>query len=290
MLAILVLAACTLVLVPSTAYAWGPITHIVHGTAILSKPDLLVEGVRATLMAESSCYLYGCIGADIIQAKGLARSVATHCHSWPVAWKLVDAARSERERAFAWGYMTHLAADVLSHNHFVPSSLLRSFRSPALGHAYWEARVDALQARGARDRVRAVLRRDFTDCDELVERVVQRTLFSFKTNKRIFDSLMGLSKLDQWHGVLGGLAERSRYRLTRDAVHGYNERCVSSARDLLAHQRESATQEQDATGREALKRSTRIRRKLRTLDRNGKLTPALHKQVREVFGEPWADG
>ena len=47
----------------------------------------------------------------------------------------------------------------------------------------------------------------------LVERVVERTLFSFKTNKRIFNSVMALQKLEQWQIMMRRLGDRSRYPL-----------------------------------------------------------------------------
>ncbi|RMF25214.1 MAG: hypothetical protein D6760_01490, partial [Deltaproteobacteria bacterium] len=202
-------------MLPEAAWAWGPITHIVHGSTILANLTSLPPALQALLEVHADRYLYGCIGADIIQAKSYTRDLAQHCHRWPVAWKLVSSARTDPQRAFAWGYMTHLGADIVSHNHFVPSQLLRSFDSRAAGHAYWEARADALQRRRYWNRVREVLEGDYRDCDRLVERVVENTLFSFKTNKRIFDSLMALSKLKRWQTFIGTLNRRSRYTLTR---------------------------------------------------------------------------
>ena len=100
-----------LILYPADAMAWGPVSHIVHGSTILGDLSALPTAVRTALAAHPEHYLYGCVGADIIQAKAYTRSVATHCHRWPVAWTLVDAAKSRPQRAFAWGYMTHLGAE-----------------------------------------------------------------------------------------------------------------------------------------------------------------------------------
>ena len=36
---------------------------------------------------------------------------------------------------FAYGYLSHLAADVYSHNHFVPVQLVTSFEARTLRHA-----------------------------------------------------------------------------------------------------------------------------------------------------------
>ena len=110
-------------------------------------------------------YLYGCIAADIIQAKKYTRSLYTHCHCWPVGWQIVEAARTEREEAFAYGYLSHLAGDVFSHNHFVPVQLIVSFEARALRHVYWEARFDAAQRRDRWRLIRSVLDHRYADCD-----------------------------------------------------------------------------------------------------------------------------
>lgn len=273
MVIVALVGALAVILWPESAYAWGPITHIVHGSSILANLTSLPGSLQTLLAAYPDNYLYGCIGADIIQAKAYTRDVATHCHSWPIAWRIVASADDDSERAFAWGYMTHLAADIVSHNHFVPSNLLRSFDKRTLGHAYWEARADALQDDQYWHRARRVLRQDFADCDRLVEEVVDYTLFSFKTNKKIFDSLMSLSKLEQWKSLVARVNNRSRFEMQRTTVDEYNQICIASASDLLTHGTDSYTQYQDATGREVLARTSRLRKRLRALKRSG-LLPA----------------
>lgn len=279
-----VLAALIVLVLPGDALAWGPITHIVHGSAVLTSLDTLPSAVATLLAAQPNSYLYGCVGADIIQAKAYTRDVANHCHRWPTAWRLVDSAETDREQAFAWGYMTHLAADIVSHNHFVPSSLLRSFAAPALGHAYWEARVDALQSPASRARIRRVLGERFEDCDALVGRVIADTLLPLRANKRIFDSLMALSKLERWQGFLKKVSDRSRYSLTVATVQRYNEACIDVALDLLRHHRESYSQDYDPTGAEVLERAIALRRRLRALKRSRRLDAALEREIEDDIG------
>jgi hypothetical protein len=174
--------------------------------------------LRDLLGTHRLAYLYGCVAADIFHAKKYTRSLYTHCHCWPVGWQIVDAAKGEREEAFAYGYLSHLAADVYSHNQFVPVQLVTSFEARTLRHIYWEARFDAAQDRDRWRLVKNVLGHRYRDLDRLVERVVERTLFSFKTNKRIFDSVMALQQLEQWQVMVRGLGDRSRYPLPQGEV------------------------------------------------------------------------
>jgi hypothetical protein len=272
-------ASLLVFLLPADAWAWGPITHIVHGSTVLEGLRQLSPALGSLLAANADRYLYGCVGADIIQAKAYTRSLATHCHRWPVAWRIVGSARSDGELAFAWGYMTHLAADILSHNHFVPLHLVLSFDGRTSGHAYWEARVDGLQDPEYADRLRRVLTECYEDCDALVNRVVEHTLFSFRTNKRIFDSLMGLTKLDRWQRLVRTVNDRSRFRLTRATVEAYNRACVTSATDLLVNRKQSYTQAQDPTGADTLARAFVLRRRLRRLQREDRLPAGLTREL-----------
>ena len=159
-----------LIVNPDHALAWGPITHLVHGWEIFRNLSTLPAALQELLTAHRLAYLYGCIGADITQARRYARDLYSHCHHWGVGFKVLAAARTDEERAFAYGYLSHLAADVYSHNHFVPLQLIASFPARTLGHVYWEVRFDTLQDRRRWHLTKDVLARPYPDCDALVER------------------------------------------------------------------------------------------------------------------------
>jgi hypothetical protein len=268
--------AVVLVAVPGEALAWGPITHLVHGAQLGQNLTILPAALQELLQAHRLAYLYGCVGADITQARRYARNIYSHCHHWGVGFKLLAAVRSDEEQAFAYGYLSHLAADVYSHNHYVPIQLITSFSARTLGHVYWEARFDALQDRRRWDLMERVLSRTYPDCDSLVEREVERTLFSFRTNKRIFDSVMSLHQYDRWYQMMMRVSDRSRYGLPKSLLREYNDRCVAAMADVLTHGQEAACVAFDPTGREALARAVRLRRQLRALGRQGNVDDRLH--------------
>jgi hypothetical protein len=271
-----------LIVWPGNAHAWGPVTHLVHGSQVLDSLSILAPSLQQILGEHRLAYLYGCVAADIVVGKKYTRSLYTHCHCWPVGWQIVEAAQSEREEAFAYGYVSHLAGDVYSHNHYVPVQLVVSYQARTLRHIYWEARFDAAQERDRWRLLRQVFDQRYVDCDRLVERVVERTLFSFRTNKRIFKSVMGLHRLDQWRRMVRRLSDRSRYALPSGEIDRFNGLCVTAIRDLLAHGRRSACQHADPTGREALARAETLRRKLRALRRRGQMTEAIAAELRAL--------
>lgn len=274
--------ALLLIVWPGDAHAWGPVTHLVHGSQILDSLSILAPSLQQILGEHRLAYLYGCVAADIVVGKKYTRSLYTHCHCWPVGWQIVEAAESEREEAFAYGYVSHLAGDVYSHNHYVPVQLVVSYQARTLRHIYWEARFDAAQERDRWRLLRQVFDQRYVDCDRLVEKVVERTLFSFRTNKRIFNSVMGLHQMDQWRRMVRRLSDRSRYALPSSEIDRFNGLCVTSIRDLLAHGRRSACQHADPTGRDALARAEILRRKLRALRRRGQMTEAIAAELRAL--------
>jgi len=267
---------------PHDALAWGPVTHLVHGSQVLNSLSILTPALQEILREHRFAYLYGCVAADIVQAKKYTRSLYTHCHCWPVGWQIAETARGDREQAFAYGYLSHLAGDVYSHNQFVPVQLVVSYQARTLRHVYWEARFDAAQARDRFRLMRAVFEHRYPDCDRLVERVVERTLFSFRTNKRIFNSVMAVQRLAQWQGMIRHLSQRSRYPLPPSEIDRFNDLCIGAIHDLLARGRRSACQHADPTGREALTQAAALRRKLRALSRRGQMTEAIAAELRAL--------
>src|SRR5439155_1406885 len=68
--------------------------------------------------------------------------VGRHCHAWHVGQEIFDLAPSDPLRAFGLGYLSHLAADTIAHNFFVPRQLVLTSSTVALGHSYWESRFE----------------------------------------------------------------------------------------------------------------------------------------------------
>jgi hypothetical protein len=279
------LLAALLLLLPADAWAWGPITHLTHGSEVLGNLTILGAALQRLLRQHRLEYLYGCVGADITQAKKYTRAQQAHCHSWKVGWLLLERAADDKQRAFAYGYLTHLAGDVFSHNHYIPTQLIVSFRARALRHIYWEARFDSQQLTNAREVIRDLRRNRFDECDALVEAVVARTLFSFRTDKRIFDGFIAVHDLDQWHQIMTRLVRRSRFGLPMEIVEQYNQACHAAVCDVLLNGKGAACQSADPTGLEALRLAKHVRRNLKLLERRGKVCDKLQKQIDEIDAE-----
>ena len=258
----LAVAAIAVALLPSAAYAWTPGTHVFLGEAVLRALDMLPTAVAALLRVYPYDFLYGSIAADTRIAKKYAPA-GRHCHSWTVGFEIFERARNERLRAFALGYLAHLAADTVAHNYFVPRYLVITSRTSALGHSYWESRFETHLGEGYSRRAREIILRDHSHSDEHLDRILSPTIFSTQTNRRIFRGMVYVADTDSWQRIFHLAAENSRWDLTDPEVSKYLERSYDYIVDLLSRTERSEPFALDPSGDKALRLAKRVRREAR---------------------------
>ena len=246
-------------------FGWGPGTHVrlarrlsehFAGRAARSEASEL-------LLAHPGCFLYGNIAADIVNFKGYG-GVKNHCHHWSIHERLEEHARDERDRAFILGYLCHLAADLVAHNHMVPYHLVRGLPPRLLAHAYWEALADGGVAEEDWEAL-AALKRDRTlhRHDRLVWAAVPRRAFGRRPNKWIFHQFTLVSLRPSWRELIrGALRRRARHPIDQ----GFLRHCVeASYRNMLQvfdTDRFPLLKAGDPTGRAALRHARVLRREI----------------------------
>ncbi|MBI4367108.1 MAG: zinc dependent phospholipase C family protein [Deltaproteobacteria bacterium] len=248
--------------VPSIAHAWGPGMHLEIALTLLTKAAIAAPAVRALMKAFPSDFLYGAVSPDIFLRKKLAGLY--HCHNWRMGALLLSEAATDRQRAAAYGYLAHLAADVIAHNYFIPYKIVRSYRARLLSHAYWELRYDLTVPAWAWEAVPRIVSGNYREFDELLERVMKKTLFSFRTSKRIYYSLLVVQRLRRLQQGLKLYAKASRWDLVDDRVQSYRRLVFRTVEDFLQKLDAAACCRGDPTGiareTEALDMRRRIRR------------------------------
>lgn len=259
--AVVVLAAgLLLALLPTEAWAWTPGTHILIGEAVLrSAATLLPASMAALLTAYPYDFLYGSIAADTSFAKRYAR-VGQHCHNWNVAYDILDKARDDALRAFSYGYLSHLSADVVAHNHYVPHQLAISSSSSGAGHSYWESRFETSTGEQWARRAREVILLDHARSDEHLDRILSPTIFSTRTNRRIFRGMVTVTDLGSWQRMMAVMAERSRWPLRDATVAAHLDRSFDYVVDFLVRGEVSAPRKFDPSGEDALREAKRLRK------------------------------
>lgn len=270
----LVILCCgLLLLLPDQALAWGGGTHLTIGLEVLNRLKQLPPNLAALLAQASDDFLYGCMAADIIVGKKYTHYLL-NCHRWRIGSRLLQAATSDSQRACAWGYLCHLAADVVAHNYFVPYKTIRSFSTIALRHTYWELRYEAFVEPSTWLRAHTVCKNGRSLDDGLLRRVMAPTLFSFSNSKRIFNSILLLSRLERWQRLLRTLSHRSEHLLTAEDHQEFLTITLDTVMDLLQHGDESFCWLTDPTGETALEAARELRRHLRFLYKAGHITKA----------------
>ncbi len=256
--------------VPTEAFAWGAGIHLQIGTAVINNLQVINPAIAALIGEFPHDFLYGCIAADITLGKKFTHYLQ-HCHRWRIGMKVLEYAWNPPQKACAYGYLSHLAADTVAHNYFVPFKVMRSFSALTLKHAYWEMRFETFVERDIWETGKQVARENYKANDALLRNVLSDTIFSFGTNKRIFNSILLVSRLEKWQQVLKSLSESSSYVLEEEDRSEYLGLAEEAVFDFLNRVEHSRFYLADPTGERALATAEAVRKNLRLLYRSGKL-------------------
>ncbi len=267
------LTAAILLLVPAAAAAWGPAAHLDFASIILEGAVAVAPAILRLLARHRDDFLYGALFADAVVAKNLARP-GEHSHSWAVARALLEDAHGEGDarEAFALGYVAHLGADVVAHNHVVPQLLLQNFRAVGAGHVYWEARVDqrVLELRPELAGVwRDLSRRRLGAHDRFLEARLVPTLLPNRLSTGVFRGSLGVQRNTAWRGALSRIEGRSKLRIDQEEMLRWRTLAIEASRKALNNPWSARLDHLDPTGARALELAALARRGLRRRLRQG---------------------
>lgn len=248
----------TAMLCPDRLHAWTPGTHIYLGETVLANLGALPAAVADLLRAFPFDFLYGNIAADSSIAKKYA-PVGRHCHAWHVGQEIHDLAPSDALRAFGLGYLSHLAADVVAHNFFVPRQLVLTSSTTGLGHSYWESRFETpLGDRFART-AKEVILLDHTPADAHLDQIIAPTIFSVKTNRRLFRGMVHLTEHKGWQRAFQVAETTSRWELPAVDVEQHLALSFDYVMATLAEP-DAEPRRLDPSGDQPLRMAKRMRR------------------------------
>jgi hypothetical protein len=277
------LGLVALALFPDPAYAWTPGTHIFLGESVLANLAQLPTGVTDLLRAFPYDYLYGNIAADTSIAKKYA-PVGRHCHSWNVAREIHEQADTGPLRAFGLGYLSHLAADTIAHNFYVPRQLVVTSRTIALGHSYWESRFETHLGDQYAKTAMEIVRRDHASSDAHLDRILAPTIFSVRTSRRLFRGMVGVTETQSWQRAFQILKDKSRWDLGDDVVERHMGISFQFVMEVLAEM-ETMAKRLDPSGESSLQLAKRMRVDVMRSRLPGD-HPTLSRFAREHFGLP----
>lgn len=177
-------------LLPTSVYAWGPLTHVYLGTEVFFLGTLLPAGLYSVIRRFRQDFIYGNLMADFVIGKKylpLERSP----HSWDVALRLMGASNTDSEKAFSLGYLSHLAADTVAHDIYTKGV-------KDIEHTFLELRADSVIDKRYWLQAMSIERKVQRRNDRFLEMSSpRRAFFSFNTNKRLFKGMVILSGLNK---------------------------------------------------------------------------------------------
>jgi hypothetical protein len=227
--------------IPTIADAWGPLTHISLGCQLLDLgPAIIPAGIYGVLKKYKKDYLYGNLSADIILGRRF-QGFEANSHSWNVAWKLMDATESDRQKAFAYGYLMHLCADTVVHN-IKPNGV-------PFHHSLVEVRSDSLVDKKYRRKIKSLDKYMQKRHDLFLERRLESLIFSFKTNKRLFKGILLLSRLPNYTPVSNFIDSRFPYDIPLERIYKYRAASLEKMIDVINEGKKSKVLKTHPLGR-----------------------------------------
>jgi hypothetical protein len=264
------------------AYAWGPATHVALGNSILSQLGLLPAGIAAILARHAVAYLYGNIAADIVFAKRLSK-IKQFCHHWSTGLGVLQSAPTDRDRAFAYGYLSHLAADTVAHGKFVPRQVMVSDCSVNFGHFYWELRADSAQPAPVWTVVERVLGQDHAHHHLQLSGHLRDTLLSFEVNRILFERMNALAIRRGFRRTVDTWNRYSRFELLPGTLAGYHNECIDRILSVLQDGRRSPVLREDPNGASALSHVKFQRRLARRVHGNERLAARRRREAAHAW-------
>lgn len=279
----LAVVGLALAVAPDALHAWTPGTHIYLAQNVLASAHLLPPTVADLIRAFPFDFLYGNIAADSTIAKNFA-PVSRHCHHWHVGQEIHDLAPTDALRAFGLGYLAHLAADTVAHNYFVPRQLAVTSSRSGLGHAYWESRFETHLGEGFASTAKEIIQLDHSPADAHLDQIISPTIFSVRTNRRLFRGMVHLVETRSWQRAFRMARNHSRWDLPDADVEQHMALSYEFVMEMLGDDRPHARR-LDPAGAESLRAAQSLRREVRE---SGGATDTLraHKLAERDFGLP----
>ncbi|MEF2144807.1 MAG: zinc dependent phospholipase C family protein [Desulfovibrionaceae bacterium] len=247
-----------ILLAPDQALAWGPGVHLAVGNSLLAQTHLLTPFLSELFTAHRQAFLYGCLSADIFIGKG-TKFRPGHSHNWDTGFRLLESVHDPRLMAYAYGYISHLAADTVAHNLFVPAMLTVAPSGGTASHVYVEMLADQKVGWDRRQASR-VLNRAEIAADDLLLAAMQRAKLPFLLKKNLMRSGLFLCRQVPWDISLD-LA--SRLLPAGDFAQFLDDMVSLSLRavvDVFERPLDSPALEMDPIGSRNLEQARRMRR------------------------------
>ncbi len=169
---------------PDFSYGWGPLTHAYLSQQVFNFSHLIPVTLLPVIKNFKDYFIYGNILPDTaIGKKYLPED--KNPHSWKTGLNLLQEAKTCEEKAFAYGYLTHLAADAILHHDIKNLNPLQ--------HMIFELKADRIVNRIYWFKIMSINKKVRKLSDNFLEQTLENTFLPIKTANKIYKSLIFLS-------------------------------------------------------------------------------------------------
>ncbi len=227
--------------------AWGACTHLELAQSLLSQAASIGGAISWLLIVNRKNFLLGNIFADVIIGKKLSKR-RHKAHQWHAGMRIVQNAKNEAEIAFGYGFLTHLAADTVAHNEFVPNQILLANSTISLGHLYWELRADRYVNSHLRRKLPQILRQADATHDKLLSENIYPHLKLFRVNRQIFSKINRLAAGENFNKAMNICENFSLWEISDDLLGPYKQKSIDRMADIVINGAKSKILHEDPNG------------------------------------------
>jgi len=238
------------------ALAWGPAIHTVISCSILDNLGHVLPQVAGILKQFPLEYIYGNLAADFFIGKGNKRKEG-HSHNWEAGFSILGDSDSEREAAYAYGFLSHLAADVVAHNYFVPDLIYRFIMLKKLGHFYSEAVADKSAGSFYLKMAADVLSKKHPECDKMLKAAFLANSNGLKAKRHIFTQSVRVSDYLYDSPQFTFIYNQLRYKIPADYIETMITLSYKLVKDLLSNAGSSKCLSHDPIGEDNLRKASK---------------------------------
>ncbi len=243
---------------PENAFAWGPAIHTVISCSILDGLKFILPDIASVLRKYPLEYIYGNLAADFFIGKGNKRKEG-HSHNWESGFNILGEASDERDTAYAYGFLSHLAADVVAHNYFVPDLIRRFLMLKKLGHIYSEAVADKFAGSFYLKMAGDVLSIKHLDCDKMLKAAVFANSNALKAKRHIYTKSVKVSDYLYCLPQVSFVYEHITYKIPEEYMVSMVDLSCKLVKDLLSYPESSPCLSHDPIGEDNLRKAGKNR-------------------------------
>jgi hypothetical protein len=214
------------------AWAWGPGIHTVISCRLLEDTIQTLPFIGTIIKTWPLEFLYGNLAADFLVGKGFKKRQG-HSHNWETGLRLLEEASENRQISYACGFMSHLAADIMAHNYFIPNLIHSASTWRRMGHIYWEIRADRFVDQLYLKIAKEVLSQERLDLDEMLKWVMGKSGAGFRTRKRLYTRSITVSNSDRFFNSMNLVVKKAHYQIPSYYLSFMIDLSFRAARDLL---------------------------------------------------------